>query len=73
MIVATKITKTVFYTRSLSRPNRFGQVETANSRKEVSWSARTVDGKHRVDGFGTRRDAIAAVSQIGAHDTGKPT
>jgi len=51
-----KTEKTVYYTRSLKRPNRWGNVETACSRKEVVWNVRLANGRV-LEGFDTKRDA----------------
>ena len=55
-----KTKKRVYYTRILSRPNRYGNLESACSKVEVSWSAR--DNGKVVEGFETKRAAIAALA-----------
>jgi len=59
---AWKSTRTVYYTRILARPNRYGNIETACCRRETSWSARSATGRV-LEGFATKRDALAAANR----------
>ena len=58
-----KTKRRVYYTRSLVRPNRWGNTESACSRIETSWNVRLPNGRI-VTGFDSRRHAAAALKTL---------
>jgi hypothetical protein len=58
--IAWKTEETEYYTRTTVRPNRHGNLESAQTRRVMHWSARSSDGRI-VRGFATKRDALAAI------------
>ena len=51
-----------YRTRTLARPNRFGQTEVATSRKVTVWGY-SINGGPIVWGYDRKRDALAAATQ----------
>jgi hypothetical protein len=61
--VVFKTKRRIYYTRSLKHPNRWGNVESACSRWEVTWNVRLPSG-WILAGFDRRRDAVEAFKRI---------
>jgi hypothetical protein len=54
--------ETLHYSRALLRPNRWGNMSTANSRKVSSWAFKV--GSAVVPGFGTKAQALAGARKF---------
>jgi hypothetical protein len=54
--------ETLHYSRALNRPNRWGDMSTANSRKVSSWTFKV--GSAVVPGFGTKAQALTGARKF---------
>lgn len=56
-----RVEKRHYYSRSLSRPNRWGSTQTANNRLEKWWNCRV--GDHVIEGYGTKQQAVTGAKE----------